>query len=95
MVGQPKVLLKPVGWTTPTLWSHMRLCRLRAVLSTSREADNWVLHSPRAWLGTAFHRLVAAAPGDEPEAAHFWDAAISEILSSISAHPLELTVRQP
>ena len=79
MPAQHPVILTPAARTTPTLWAHMRLCSLRAALSVSREADSWVLHSPRAWLGTAFHRLMAKAPSDYREAEALWDSAISEI----------------
>jgi hypothetical protein len=70
MDARHPIVLTPVARTTPTLWSHMRLCSLRAALSVNHEADNWVLHSPRAWLGTAFHRLMAGTPADSSEAAN-------------------------
>lgn len=73
----------------------MRLCSLRAALSASREADQWVLHSPRAWLGTAFHRLMADAPLDASEAAAFWDAAIAEIRTAASIHRLDSRFTNP
>lgn len=92
--GRP-IVLTPAARTTPTLWSHMRLCSLRAALSTNREADNWVLHSPRAWLGTAFHRLMAAAPVDSSEAASLWDSAIAEILAEASRHRLDARFANP
>ena len=92
--GRP-IVLTPTARTTPTLWSHMRLCSLRAALSTNREADNWVLHSPRAWLGTAFHRLVAEAPADSSEAANLWDSAIAEILAAASRHCLDARFANP
>jgi len=87
-VGRP-IVLTQAARTTPTLWSHMRLCSLRAALSISPEADNWVLHSPRAWLGTAFHRLMAGAPADSSEAASLWDSAIAEIVTEASGHRLD------
>ena len=89
MTAGPKVTIGPAARTSPTLWSHMRLCALRAALSTSREAGDWVLHSPRAWLGTAFHRLMAARPSDEAEAARLWDSAIHELLTAASARRLD------
>lgn len=92
--GRP-IVLTPAARTTPTLWSHMRLCSLRAALSTNREADNWVLHSPRAWLGTAFHQLMAEAPSDSSEAASLWDSAIAEILAEASRHRLDARFANP
>lgn len=89
------VVLTPAARTTPTLWSHMRLCRLRAALSSNSEADNWVLHSPRAWLGTAFHRLMAGAPADSSDAAALWDTAISEVRTIASHHRLDSRFANP
>ena len=74
MAARHPIVLTPAARTTPTLWSHMRLCRLRAALSINREADNWVLHSPRAWLGTAFHRLMAEAPAGFQRSGSLWDS---------------------
>jgi len=95
MDARRPIVLTPTARTTPTLWSHMRLCSLRAALSTSREADNWVLHSPRAWLGPAFHRLMAGAPADSSEAASLWDSAIAEILAEASRHRLDVRFANP
>ena len=73
----------------------MRLCSLRAALSVSGEADHWVLHSPRAWLGIAFHRLMAGAPKDAGEAVACWDAAITEIRTAASLHRLDSRFTNP
>ena len=83
------IVLTPAARISPTLWSYMRLCSLRAALSINPDADSWVLHSPRAWLGTAFHRLMAGAPADASEAASLWDSAIAEILTEASRHRLD------
>src|SRR5690349_119094 len=95
MSERPKIVIRPVARTSPTLWSHMRLCPLRAALSTSRDADGWVLHSPRAWLGTAFHRVMAARPSDESDAELVWDSAIGHLLKTASAHPLDQRFASP
>ncbi len=88
MHGQ--IVLTPLARTSPTLWSHMRLCRLRGAFASSPAVDRWILHEPRAWLGTAFHRLMAGAPGD-PSAKRqvFGDSAIAEILTEASRHCLD------
>lgn len=95
MAARHPIVLTPAARTTPTLWSHMRLCPLRAALSVNHEADNWVLHSPRAWLGTAFHRLMAGAPADSSEAASLWDTAIVEIRAATSRHYLDARFANP
>src|SRR5689334_5326021 len=95
MARKPKVLIRPVARISPTLWSQMRLCVLRAALSASREARDWVLHSPRARLGTAFHRLMAARPSNREEAERLWDSAIGELLIAASAHRLDHRFASP
>lgn len=95
MSGRPKVTIRPATRTSPTLWSHMRLCVLRAALSISGAAGDWVLHSPRAWLGTAFHRLMAANPSDEGEAERLWDGVIRELLMVVSGHRLDQRFATP
>ena len=95
MSPQHAVVLMPPARTTPTLWSHMRICNLRAALSVNREADEWVLHSPRAWLGTAFHQLMADAPIDASEAAALWNAAIARVRTEALRHRLDSRFANP
>lgn len=95
MDAQRPIMLTPAARTTPTIWSHMRFCSLRATLSINRDADSWVLHSPRAWLGTAFHRLMEWAPADSSEAVSLWDDAIAEILVESSRHRLDARFANP
>jgi PD-(D/E)XK nuclease superfamily len=69
----------------------MRLCRLRAALAATPEADRWVLHDPRAWLGNAFHGLMeamrrGAAP---PDSEAIWNAAIKDAVAAALNHPLD------
>src|SRR5262245_39085181 len=91
------VKLSALARTSPTLWSHMRLCRLRAAFAATPEADRWVLHDPRAWLGKAFHRLMesrhrGAAPADgEPK----WNVAIKEAVAAAANHPLDRRFAAP
>src|ERR1700733_9600153 len=70
--------LRPLARTSPTVWSHMRLCGLRGALAASGDADQWVLHDPRAWLGTAFHRVMARAGETAANAEAAWTDAIGE-----------------
>lgn len=93
--AQPKVSVRPAIRTSPTLWSHMRLCVLRGALSTSKDADRWVLHSPRAWLGTAFHKLMSARPSDQREAERLWQEAIQGLLGAASSHSLDRRFANP
>lgn len=96
MSGQ--IVLTPLDRTSPTLWSHMRLCALRGALNTSRAASIWVLHDPRAWLGTAFHRAMQAAaqPGARDVAVEqAWTMAVAEAAAAAAAHPLDARYAVP
>src|ERR1700722_12211211 len=85
------IKLSAIARTSPTLWSHMRLCRLRAALAATPETDRWVLHDPRTWLGNAFHRLMEAmrrgATLADTDA--IWSAAIKEAVAAALNHPLD------
>jgi len=91
----PDITLRSMRRTTPTLWANMRLCRLRAVLSSTREADAWVLQNPSAWLGTAFHRLMAQAPTSDQEAESLWSATIDRLADAAAVHPLNRRFASP
>lgn len=96
MRGQ--IVLTPLDRTGPTLWSHMRLCPLRGAFAASRAAGNFVLHDPRAWLGTAFHRVVEAVaqPGATVATAEqIWAAAVDEAAASARSHPLDARYSAP
>lgn len=86
------IVLASFPRTSPTLWSHMRLCGLRAALAWSREADRWVLHDPRAWLGTAFHRVMEAAERSGSSASALeavWNASVADAATAAAGHPLD------
>jgi hypothetical protein len=69
----------------------MRLCRLRGALAATHEADRWVLHDPRAWLGIAFHRVMKAVRPDATpaDAELVWNTAIAQAAAAASLHPLD------
>jgi PD-(D/E)XK nuclease superfamily len=69
----------------------MRLCGLRAALTATPEANQWVLHDPRAWLGTAFHHVMSAARAglDQQNLQSAWETAIVDAARKASAHPLD------
>jgi hypothetical protein len=91
------IKLSAIEQTSPTLWSHMRLCSLRATLAATPAPDRWVLHDPRAWLGSAFHRVVEAinrgvAPAD---AEAVWNAAVAETVARAASHPFDRRFAAP
>lgn len=76
----------------------MRLCGLRGALAASRSVDRWVLHDPRMWLGTAFHKVMEAArwPTEiRPSAEDTWAEAISVAAASAALHPLDARFAAP
>src|SRR5258708_17779285 len=91
------IILKEISRTSPTLWSHMRLCRLRSALAFAPEAERWVLHDPREWLGIAFHRVMATIrPGATPsDAEAVWNTAIGQAALAASLHPLDSRFTDP
>ena len=79
-----RIVLTALRRTSPTIWSHMRLCALRGAFAASPEVGRLVLHDPRAWLGTAFHKVMetAAQPGATDAAAEqTWTVAVAEAVS--------------
>jgi hypothetical protein len=69
----------------------MRLCALRAALAATPDANNWVLHEPRAWLGTAFHKLIEAmrSGATTADSERIWNAAIAEAVAAARGHALD------
>ncbi len=93
-----RIALTRLDRTGPTLWSHMRLCLLRGAFAASRAAERFVLHDPRAWLGTAFHKVMEAAaqPDTTAEALEqTWTAAVAEAAAAAKSHPLDARYAAP
>jgi hypothetical protein len=91
------IALQPIDRTSPSLWADMRLCGLRSLLSAATSAQLWVLHDPRAWLGSIFHRLMRAAA--MPRAARpldaVWKQAVDEFAGRAAQHPLDRRFSTP
>jgi len=75
----------------------MRLCELRAALATIPEADQWVLHDPRLWLGTAFHEVMKAVRSSTRtiDAQSAWNIAIARAVHAALEHPLDRRYSAP
>jgi hypothetical protein len=75
----------------------MRLCGLRSLLSANASARLWVLHDPRAWLGSIFHRLMRAAamPGAAQPLDAVWKQAVDEFAGRAAQHPLDTRFSTP
>jgi hypothetical protein len=92
----PILELPEIRATSPTLAETMRACLLRAGLSKATGVSNYVLGSPKAWLGTAYHevleKIVSTDPGEEPlhdAVERLWNQAIAAQLQRSSTHPLD------
>jgi hypothetical protein len=82
--------IMPLATTSPSLGNEMRICPLRAGLASCREADEWVLHDPRLWLGTALHALLEKARREglaDIEGA--WDGEIARFVQRIGSHQFD------
>ncbi|MBV6425076.1 MAG: hypothetical protein NAOJABEB_02890 [Steroidobacteraceae bacterium] len=54
----PTLELPEIRATSPTLAETMRTCLLRAGLSKTSGSSKFVLGNPKAWLGTAYHKVL-------------------------------------
>lgn len=91
------IVLRTIDRTSPSLWADMRLCGLRSLLASTPRAQDWVLHDPRAWLGTAFHLVMSAArnPGVPDPLESVWNNAVDKLASLAALHPLDRRFAAP
>jgi PD-(D/E)XK nuclease superfamily len=89
--------LQKIERTSPTLWTHMRQCGLRALLAANPKADGWVLHDPRIWLGTAFHGVMRAirSSTNSESAEAIWDTEIANAVRAAASHPFDKRYSSP
>lgn len=90
------VYIGEIAATSPSVAEVMRCCFLRAGLGRSKEARAFVLGHPKAWLGTAYHRVLERFPyasragGDlETVLDALWDAAVAIQVVRAVGHPLD------
>lgn len=90
------VELRPLPSVSPTLAEVMRVCQLRAALSRAQSTSQFVLGSPKAWLGTAYHavleHIVSGRTADEnveQKIDRLWNEAIANQQNRASHHPLD------
>lgn len=87
----PPLELTSIASVSPSVAEVLRLCPLRAGLSRAGGAGQFVLGQPKAWLGTAYHAVLAAAAGGGAPAMHegAWAAAIDQQYYRARQHPLD------
>jgi len=90
----------PIGAVSPSLAEVLRSCKLRAGLSRTQRAAEFVLGNPKGWLGTAYHEVMAAAASHTGEpldsvVSAVWDEAIARAYERAKAHPLDRRFGEP
>lgn len=83
--------LTGISAVSPSLSEVLRLCLLRAGLGRTKGTDQFDLGNPKAWLGTAYHEVLAAAgqQGEAADAAAVWERVIDERHQRAQHHPLD------
>lgn len=88
--------LPQIRATSPTLAETMRACLLRAGLSRASGSSNFVLGNPKAWLGIAYHDVLAKIVGIdlgqeslEDVVGRLWNQAIAFQQQRADAHILD------
>lgn len=96
------ISLPVIAATSPSLAESMRSCMLRAGLSHRAELRAFVLGNPKAWLGTAYHKVLErlpdlAAAGEHAQAMleTRWNEEVSRLQQEAGAHPLNHRFGQP
>jgi hypothetical protein len=89
------ISLPLIAATSPSLADAVRGCKLRAGLSRCAPLQPFVLGNPKAWLGTAYHKVMEQLPtilqaGGDPVAAadQVWNAEIALLEQEAAGHPL-------
>jgi hypothetical protein len=89
------ISLPVIPTTSPSLAEAMRGCLLRAGLSRCGQLQPFIPGNPKAWLGTAYHKVMEELPtilggGGDPlaNADAIWNAEIARLEQEASSHPL-------
>lgn len=98
--AREELCVESIEAVTPTLVETLYTCKLQAGLSRLKEANRFVLGNPKAWLGIAYHEVLATAggySGDDLEAvlAAAWHAAINREYQRAKNHPLDKRFGEP
>jgi hypothetical protein len=89
------IFLPAIGWTSPTLAETMHHCLLRAGFSRCTQLEPFLLGNTKAWLGTAYHKVMEKLPsimgaGGDPiaNADAVWNQEIARLEQEAGSHPL-------
>ena len=98
--ARKELCIEPIEAVSPTLFEILYACKLQAGLSRVKGASRFVLGNPKAWLGTAYHEVLATAggySGDDLETvlAGAWHAAINREHQRAKNHLLDKRFGKP
>ena len=99
-VKNPAIEIGHIPTVSPSFSELLRACMLRAGLSSSAVASNYVLGNPKAWLGSAYHEVLAIATQTRLESlndavAIVWDRAVAKQRARAAGHPLDVRFGAP
>src|SRR5215475_8340633 len=87
--------LPVINSTSPSLADLMRGCMLRAGMSRCPQLQPFVLGNPKAWLGTAYHKVMEQLPAilgtvgpALASADAVWNSEIARLEQEAANHPL-------
>ena len=85
-----------IAHTSPSLAEQIRSCMLRAGLSRGEGISAFVLGNPKAWLGTAYHEVLASVQGVGCEDSELgqrieelWNTSVAKLYERAREHPLD------
>jgi hypothetical protein len=90
-IARKHIHLPVLKSTSPSLSELMRTCFLKAALSRANGLADFVVGNPKAWLGTAYHEVLAAisSRANTKTADELWNEAIDEQQQEALKHPLD------
>lgn len=80
--------LSTIPTVSPSLAELLSQCPLRAGISRVDQANLYVLNNPKAWLGTAYHEVMATAATCEQDLEEIWNRSVLGNFHRSQAHPL-------
>lgn len=92
--------ISPIASVSPTLAETLSVCMLRAGLLLVRGISRYVLGNPKAWLGTAYHEVLAAATKNaatdfDRAVKDAWHDSINKQYQRASLQPLDARFGPP
>ncbi len=94
--------LHAIPATSPSTYERMRMCFLQAAFARAPETHEFILGNPLAWLGAAYHEVLARLHHREAQGStlddkivQLWNAAVTKQYDKTRAHPLDRRFGSP